>query len=89
MKNNLYKNILKDSISTKNRYINSFNKTELNNREPIIKKDNTQFIMNFVNNPFFEIKGDSNDLFNVEFFNSNGDLVYRTELKSITKNQKL
>ena len=78
----LNKNLLKDSISIKNRYINSFNKTELNQREPIMKKDNIQFIMNFVNNPFFEIKGESNDVFSVEFFDSTGSLVYKTELRS-------
>lgn len=75
-----YKN-MNNSENVKNMYIDSFNNTNISNNIKI-KNDNLKFIVNFVNNPFFEVKGNSRYDFNVQFFNSKGDLVYKSTLKS-------
>jgi autotransporter strand-loop-strand O-heptosyltransferase len=85
---NIYKtvtNITKDYNfeETKEKYLNLFNNTEKNNTE-LFKLDNIDFIQHFVKNPFFEIKGDSNKNFKIDFFDSLGSLVYTNTVKSNT-----
>ena len=78
-------NISKDcnSEETKEKYLNLFNNTEKNNTE-LFKLDNIDFIQHFVKNPFFEIKGNSNKNFKIDFFDSLGSLIYTNTVKSNT-----
>ena len=83
---NIYKtviNITKDynSEETKEKYLNLFNSTEKNNTE-LFKLDNIDFIQHFVKNPFFEIKGNSNKNFKIDFFDGLGSLIYTNTIKS-------
>ena len=85
---NIYKtvtNITKDynSEETKEKYLNLFNNTEKNNTE-LFKLDNIDFIQHFVKTPFFEIKGNSNKNFKIDFFDSLGSLIYTNTVKSNT-----
>jgi autotransporter strand-loop-strand O-heptosyltransferase len=85
---NIYKtviNITKDynSEETKEKYLNLFNSTEKNNTE-LFKLDNIDFIQHFVKNPFFEIKGNSNKNFKIDFFDGLGSLIYTNTVKSNT-----
>ena len=65
-----------NSKDTKEKYIREFNNTKIVINEPI---DNIRFNLNFVYNPFFEILGNTNDIFTVEFYD-NGVLIHKTEL---------
>lgn len=65
-----------NSKDTKEKYIREFNNTKIVINEPI---ENIRFNLNFVYNPFFEILGNSNDIFTVEFYD-NGVLIHTAEL---------
>jgi autotransporter strand-loop-strand O-heptosyltransferase len=66
------------SQETKQRYIDEFNSTDLNIKEPL--ENNVYFNMNFVQKAYFEINGVSDKKFKVSFLNSKDELVYQTEL---------
>lgn len=66
------------SDDTKNLYIKTFEETEITNREP---RENVRFNFHFVNNPTIEIKGNSNKLYDIEFWDNNG-IVYKSHLKT-------
>ncbi len=63
-----------DSQQTKEKYINVMEQTNMNHSE------NIRFNVNFVNQPFFEILGNSDKKYNVEFFDTNGKSTYTTVL---------
>jgi autotransporter strand-loop-strand O-heptosyltransferase len=63
-----------DSQKTKEKYVNVMEQTKMNNSE------NIKFNVNFVNQPFFEILGDSEKKYNVEFFDTNGKSTYTSVL---------
>ncbi len=63
-----------DSIKTKERYIKLMENTEIN------LNDNVIFNLHFVNQPFFEIKGNSDKKYTVEFIDSKGVSCYTTTL---------
>jgi autotransporter strand-loop-strand O-heptosyltransferase len=63
-----------DSQQTKEKYINVMEQTSMNHSE------NIRFNVNFVNQPFFEILGNSDKKYNVEFFDTNGKSTYTTVL---------
>lgn len=66
------------SEDTKNLYIKTFEETEITNREP---RENVRFSFHFVNNPTIEIKGNSNKIYEVEFWDDNG-ITYKSQLKT-------
>jgi len=63
-----------DSQKTKEKYINVMEQTKMNNSE------NIKFNVNFVNQPFFEILGNSDKKYTVEFFDTNGKSTYTSVL---------
>ena len=63
-----------DSQQTKEKYINVMEQTNMKHSE------NIRFNVNFVNQPFFEILGNSDKKYNVEFFDTNGKSTYTTVL---------
>ena len=63
-----------DSQKTKEKYINVMEQTKMNNSE------NIKFNVNFVNQPFFEILGNSDKKYIVEFFDTNGKSTYTSVL---------
>jgi autotransporter strand-loop-strand O-heptosyltransferase len=66
------------SIETKNLLIDNIENTQKIN---IKKEPNLSYNIHFVNNPFFEILGDTNKEYDVEFYDDDL-LVYHTKLKS-------
>jgi len=69
------------SNETKDKYIDLIESIVKQEREPIVRKENT-INMNFVGQPFFEIKGSINKEFNVSFLDGRGNLVHNTKLST-------
>jgi len=67
-----------DSQKTKEKYINVMEQTNMDKN--MKKIENIKFNVNFVNQPFFEILGNSDKKYNVEFFDTNGKSTYTTVL---------
>jgi autotransporter strand-loop-strand O-heptosyltransferase len=65
-----------DSTKTKEKYINVMENTKIN------KNDNLHFNVNFVNQPFFEIKGNTDKNYTVEFIDSEGETKYNSSLRT-------
>lgn len=71
-----------NSEETKNKYISELESTQIINR-PVINENNNVFInLNFVGKPYLEISGESDKSFEVNFFNDNDVLEYRTILNT-------
>ena len=66
------------SQETKKRYIEEFNSTDLNIKDPI--ENNVSFNMHFVQKAHFEINGNSNKKYQVSFLTGKNELIYQTEL---------
>ena len=66
------------SEDTKQLYIKTFEETNITYREP---RENVRFSFHFVNNPTIEINGNSNKLYDIEFWDDNG-IVYKSQLKT-------
>jgi autotransporter strand-loop-strand O-heptosyltransferase len=63
------------------KHINLYNKImkeEINTQEPIDSE--LQVFQHFVNNPFLELKGTSDKIYKVEFFDENGVNAYTSEI---------
>jgi len=66
------------SQQTKQKYIQEFESTEIKIKNQI--EDSITFNLTFVNQPFFEIKGNSDKKYRVSFYDTNSNLVYQSEL---------
>ena len=79
----IYKSILiipknYTSEESKKLYVKSFEETNISHREP---RENVSFSFHFVNNPTIDIKGNSNKIYDIEFWDNNG-LTYKSQLKT-------
>ena len=81
--NRKYEKLIYDPKQFSNEHINFYNKILL--EKPImqnLEKSNVQIIKHFVENPFIEIKGDSDSEFLIKFFDENNNLSYQSTLKT-------
>jgi autotransporter strand-loop-strand O-heptosyltransferase len=70
------------SKETSKKYTEEFQNTKIQKRETPNIEEPLIFNMNFVRNPFFEIKGNTDKKFEVSFFNSKNILSYKTTLSA-------
>lgn len=80
---NLYDSVLKinkdyTSEDTKNSYVETFEKTEINTEfTPEI-----EIISHYVDGPFVELKGNSNKKYTVQFLDENNSLIYENHINT-------
>lgn len=68
-------------MKTKEKYIKYITETEIN-KNSYIEKEKINFNLHFVDNPFLEIKSNTDYNFDVEFFDSDEKLIYKSSIKS-------
>lgn len=82
---NMYESVLNinkeySSEVTKTSLIKTFEETPINTT--IIENENIEVFCHFINQPFVEIRGNSNKKFRVEFWDDKGNLVFQETISS-------
>lgn len=80
---NIYNSVMKintkyNSEDTRNLLLSTFEDTEI---KIVEKREDVNVVVNFVDGAFLELKGNSDKLYKVQFFDDTGKLEYENEIK--------